>query len=229
MTSRRDFQSARTLDENLAQHIGDALRRDIDARGNAALAVSGGSTPKGLFAQLSQQQLDWSRVTVTLVDERWVNNDSTDSNEKLVRDHLLQHHAAAALWIGLKTEHSDAKQGLPAVQLRLAQDLPWPLTIVVLGMGGDGHTASWFPRAQNLTSLIDPDNPEQVATTDPVTAPHQRITLTLSAVLNSHEIILHIVGSEKREVFESATKAAYPVAAILNQTTTPVTTWWAPE
>jgi 6-phosphogluconolactonase len=229
MSNWREFDSTPALDEQLAQHIGDALRSDIAARGCAALAVSGGGTPKGMFARLSQQELDWSRVTVTLVDERWVNSDSADSNERLVREHLLQDHAAAACWIGLKTGHDDARQGLPTVQQQLAQDLPRPFTVVVLGMGGDGHTASWFPRAENLQSLLDPNNPEQVAVSDPVTAPHLRMTLTLAAVLNSSEIIVHIVGEGKREVLESATEAAYPIATILTQTTTPVTTWWAPQ
>jgi 6-phosphogluconolactonase len=229
MTDWREFAATPELDEQLATHIGNALRRDIDRRGCAALAVSGGSTPAGMFARLSRQVLDWRKVTVTLVDERWVDNTNDDANEKLVREQLLQHEAAAAQWLSLKTAHADARDGLVEARQRLAQQLPAPLTVSVLGMGGDGHTASWFPQADNLATLLDPDNPDQLDATDPVTAPHQRITLTLPAVINSGEIIVHIVGAGKREVLESATDAGYPIASILQQTTTPVTIWWAPQ
>ena len=84
------------LDLLLANHIAGRLRRDIAERGQASLAVSGGSTPKGMFHTLSHCELDWSQVFVTLVDERWVAPDNEDSNERLVRDHLLQHRAASA-------------------------------------------------------------------------------------------------------------------------------------
>ena len=95
-------------------------------------------------------------------------------------------------------------------------------------MGGDGHTASWFPQAVNLQELLDPEAQNPVAATEPVTAPHQRITLTMHAVLNARNIIIHITGNEKREVINSAAARGYPIAAVLNQTTTPVSIWWTP-
>ena len=106
--------------------------------------------------------------------------------------------------------------------------MPRPFSAVVLGMGGDGHTASWFPQAANLQLLLDPAATRRVALTEPVTAPHQRITLTLPAVLDSRQIILHLCGGDKRAILENAIQANYPVAAILQQNTTPATIWWAP-
>ncbi len=227
MSDWKTFPDSAELDSELARHIAAQLARDIEQRGSASLAVSGGSTPKGLFRCLSQCELDWSKVSITLVDERWVDRDSPDSNEQLVRDALMQNHAAEAQFVALKTRHDRGEEGLEETRKRIA-GMSKPFSALILGMGGDGHTASWFPQAQNLLALLDPAATEEVAVTDPVTAPHQRITLTFPAVLNSREIVVHIVGEGKRAVLESARENGFPVAAVLEQTTTPVTVWWAP-
>ena len=227
MSEFREFASRDALDKVLAGHIANLLAADINRRGNASLAVSGGSTPIGLFAQLSQCDLDWSQVWITLVDERWVEPGHQDSNERLVRENLLQNRARDANFIGLKSPGDDAVTGLAATAAQLTP-LPRPFTCVVLGMGGDGHTASWFPRASNLAELTDPQGVSELGVSDPVTAPHQRITLTLPAALNSGEIILHITGAEKRAVLAEASEKHYPVAVITEQNTTPTSIWWAP-
>ncbi len=227
MSEIRSYASREALDVALAGHIAGLLAADIERRGNASLAVSGGSTPKGLFARLSRAELDWSQVWITLVDERWVEADHADSNERLVRENLLQHSAAGARFVGLKSPGDDAVAGLAASEAKLAP-LPRPFSCVVLGMGGDGHTASWFPQATNLGELLDPASNAVLGACDPVTAPHQRITLTLPAVLDAREIIIHITGDEKREVLARASEERYPIAAVSEQTRTPVCTWWAP-
>lgn len=227
MSEERDFASRAALDEALAAHIAQQLRADIDKRGAASLAVSGGSTPKGLFAVLSKLALPWQKVWITLVDERWVAADGDDSNERLVRENLLQNAAADANFIGLKGSTSDAAAGLQEVTNRMAA-MPQPFSCVVLGMGGDGHTASWFPQASNLDELINPEGKALLGTCDPVTAPHQRITFTLPAVLQSGDIVLHITGEEKREVLAQAAEKQYPIASITEQSTNPASIWWAP-
>ncbi len=227
MPEWREFNSREALDAALAAHIAGRLREAVEARGSACMAVSGGSTPKGLFARLSAQQLPWQQVWITLVDERWVKPDHVDSNERLVREHLLRDRAVQAHFTGLKTGHKDARDGLEEASGRL-RALPLPFTCTVLGMGGDGHTASWFPRAENLRALQDPAGDELLGACDPVTAPHQRITLTLPVVLASDEIILHITGEDKRAVLAEAADRHYPVAAITEQQINPATIWWAP-
>jgi 6-phosphogluconolactonase len=225
MSEWRHFANATELDAALAGHLARRLAADITQHGQASMAVSGGSTPTGLFRQLSGCELDWAKVWLTLVDERCVATDSPDSNERLVREHLLKNRAACARFIGM----ADAgAKGLAALGREIAA-IPRPFSAVVLGMGGDGHTASWFPQAANLAILMDPDNPQDVAGTDPVTAPHRRLTLTLAAVLNSREIIIHITGEAKRAVLQNARAQRYPVAAILEQRATPATVWWAPQ
>lgn len=227
MNEKNNYLDRDQLDRELAAYIGDALSADIEKIGSATLAVSGGSTPKGLFGYLSNCALKWANISIVLVDERWVDSNSADSNEKLVRDNLMQNLAADALLVGLKTDHARAEDGLKEAQQRISL-LSKPFTAVVLGMGGDGHTASWFPEAQNIKNLLDPENTDEVAITDPVTAPHKRATLTLSAVLNSSEIIIHVTGDEKRAVLKSAGEKRYPIAAVLEQKKTPVALWWAP-
>jgi len=225
MNDWRRFETAAELDAALAAHIAGRLEEDLQRHGRASLAVSGGSTPAGMFRQLARRQLDWGRVWLTLVDERCVSTGSLDSNEHMVRSELLQQCAAAAHFVGLAGGCDDA---LDQLETRLGA-VPRPFSAVVLGMGTDGHTASWFPRASNLADLLDPDNPATVATCEPVTAPHRRITLTLPAVLNSREILLHITGRGKQEVLESAIGQGFPVASVLRQKTTPATIWWAPQ
>ncbi|MFK8049884.1 MAG: 6-phosphogluconolactonase [Halioglobus sp.] len=227
MNDKKNYPDQDQLNRELAAHICDVLSADVEKTGSASLAVSGGNTPKGLFRCLSMSEISWEKVTIVLVDERWVDTQSPDSNERLVREHLAQNAALETLVVGLKTDHQRAEDGLREAQQRISL-LTKPFTAVILGMGGDGHTASWFPKADNLKTLLDPENTDEVAITDPVTAPHKRATLTLSAVLNSREVIVHITGDEKRAVFESAQDRGHPIAAILEQSKTPVTLWWAP-
>lgn len=227
MSEWHEFSGRAALDAALADHLAGRLRQDIERRGQALLALSGGSTPKGMFRELARRDLPWSEVTLTLVDERWVEPDHPDLNERLVREHLLQGAAAEATLIGLKPPMTGIADGLAETAQRMGA-LPLPFTAVVLGMGVDGHTASWFPQADNLADLLDADRSSLVGITDPVTAPHQRITLTLPAVLRSGEIVLHFTGEDKRRVLESAGRDHKPIAAITGQTTTPLSIWWAP-
>lgn len=219
------FADTDQLDEALAEHLAQRLRADIDREGHASLAVSGGSTPTGMFRKLSSCELDWARVWLTLVDERCVATDSPASNERLLRENLLQGGAAQAHFISLADQGA---QGIPALS-RALHSMPRPFSAVVLGMGEDGHTASWFPGAANLATLLDPTSPADVAETVPVTAPHPRLTLTLAAVLKSREILIHITGDAKKALLENARAGQHPVAAVLQQTTTPASIWWAPK
>jgi 6-phosphogluconolactonase len=219
------FAGSGELDRALAEHLGKRLQTDMERHGHASLAVSGGSTPIGMFRKLSSCELDWSRVWLTLVDERRVATDSPASNERMLRENLLQNRAAAARFISLADNGADGVAALG----RALDAIPRPFSAVVLGMGGDGHTASWFPGAANLPALLDPANPADVAETMPVTAPHERLTLTLAAVLKSREILIHITGEDKKTLLENARAEQHPVAAILQQTVTPASIWWAPQ
>lgn len=219
----------------IARHIADALRAAIAARGQASLAVSGGKSPIPLFEALREQELDWARVSIVLVDERIVPRDHEASNTALVARHLLQGKAAAARFCVFFRElapvfNADVLDALVRDATDRIADLPWPLDVAVLGMGEDGHTASLFAGAPGYARAIASDDrlawvvPEQA----PVPAPHARLTFTLHALLEARELVLSIAGDNKLAVYhQAAAKAdpALPVSLVLNQTRTPVSVW----
>ncbi|MCX5876082.1 MAG: 6-phosphogluconolactonase [Deltaproteobacteria bacterium] len=231
MSAFKEFKDSSTLVAVLAAQVAELLRVGIKARGRASLVVSGGSTPVPFFAALSELVLDWGKVTITLADERWVDPTTADSNERLVRQHLLQNRAALASFVGLKTGALTAVQGEKECADRLAQ-LPRPFDVLILGMGNDGHTASLFPQATRLGEALALDSGKLCLAITPPVAPHERMTLTLPALLQSSQIILHLVGADKRAVYERALAsgpvAEMPIRAVLGQTTAPVTVFWAP-
>ncbi|MFH1020955.1 MAG: 6-phosphogluconolactonase [Pseudomonadota bacterium] len=231
MPEFKEFKDSSTLVAALAGQVADLLRAAIRERGQASLVVSGGSTPVPFFAALSVLALDWKQVTITLADERWVEPTDADSNEHLVRQHLLQNRAAAARFVGLKTGAATAVQGERECEDRLAL-LPRPFDVLILGMGNDGHTASFFPQARRLGEALALDSGKLCLAITPPVAPHERMTLTLPALLHSRKIILHLAGPDKRAVYERALAngpvAEMPIRAVLGQATSPVTVFWAP-
>ena len=231
MPEFKEFKDSGTLVAVLAAQVADLLRAGIRERGRASLVVSGGSTPVPFFAALSELALDWEKVTITLADERWVDTSDADSNEHLVRQHLLQNRAVVASFVGLKTGAATAVQGEKECADRLAL-LPRPFDVLILGMGNDGHTASLFPQATRFGEALALDSGLLCMGITPPVAPHERMTLTLPALLQSRQIILHLVGPGKREVYERALAkgpvAEMPIRAVLGQTATPVTVFWAP-
>ncbi|RKS85190.1 6-phosphogluconolactonase [Orbus hercynius] len=229
MFKLNEYASAAQLTQAMTDHIVSALNNGIKTRGFASIAVSGGKTPIPLFKQLSQQHLDWSKVYITLVDDRWVDSNDDASNEKLVFMHLLQNEAKQAHFIGLKNSATTPFAGESITQKKLAE-IPMPLDVVILGMGEDGHTASLFPHAKNLPLGLDMHSSKQVVGMTPLTAPLDRITLTLPAILNSHNIYLLLVGTSKKTVLEQAIQGNnitdMPIRAILQQKNVDVTGFW---
>jgi 6-phosphogluconolactonase len=149
MNQLTEFSSRDELDLALAKSISQILSDAIKQKGKASIAVSGGSTPKGLFSILSQSDIDWSRVTVTLADERWVTLDSNDSNTRLVHENLLQNKAAAAKFFHLKQGEEFSEETLNDLNIAANTTL-LPLDVLILGMGEDGHTASLFPCSKQI-------------------------------------------------------------------------------
>ncbi|WP_417913733.1 6-phosphogluconolactonase [Candidatus Electronema sp. JM] len=231
MIERRNFSDRQTLINALGEHLAAAVRQSIAAQGRASLAVSGGSTPVPLFERLAELDLPWPQVLITLADERWVELSSPDSNEALVRRHLLTKRAAAAVFVGLKNTAAQAAAGEAACGEQLRQ-LPLPFTAVILGMGNDGHTASLFPCAAQLAHAADMNCGKLCAAVRPQTALYERMTLTLPTLLTAKEIILHITGPDKQAVLEKALQAGppeeMPIRFIFRQEAVPVTVWWAP-
>lgn len=228
---RHDYADREALAIALAAGIAAQLAGAIAEHGVASLAVSGGSTPKRLFEVLSRTDIQWDRVTVILVDERIAPPDSDRANQRLVRETLLRDHAAMAHFVPfetmLETPEANAERSGD-----LFAALPRPLDAAVLGMGADGHTASFFPGGDNLQEALDPSGEALVTTMQAQGAGEPRLTLTLPVLLDARFLALHIEGGEKREVFETALGGTdtgeMPVRAVLHQSKTPVHVFWAP-
>jgi 6-phosphogluconolactonase len=216
----------------LAERVAERLRTALAERGYAVLAVSGGSTPKDFFGRLSREKLDWARVQITLVDERWVADTDERSNARLVQSTLLQHAAAVARFVPLYTGDATPEAGMATADARIAA-LPLPFDAVVLGMGDDGHTASFFPGGDHLAEALDLDNRARVLPMRAPDAGEPRITLTLPTLLDTRTLYLLVTGEKKRDLLADARLGLgagrdYPVRAVLTQQRVPVVVYWCP-
>ena len=225
------FSGMHELSQELAGQIESLLTAAIAARGLASLLVSGGRTPVGLFESLRSRALDWSRVCIALSDERWVDPQDPASNEKLVRDVLLKDHAAAASFLGLKNGAPSPDLGAVSAWETFAR-VPRPFDAVVLGMGDDGHTASLFPGSPNLTSALNPAAAAGCVGMRSPEAPQARLSLNLTALLDSRRVVIVIAGESKWRTYVAACAPGpvvdMPVRAVLRQTRTPLAVMWSP-
>jgi len=162
-----------------------------------------------------------------LADERWVAADNELSNEKLIRETLLTGAAAAATFVSLYNGQSTPKDGWSECHQALAE-LSRPFDVVILGMGGDGHTASLFPATPGLQDACDLKTDRMCWPMQPPHTTEARMTMTLAALLDSRHLILHITGLSKREVFNDALNGAdLPVAAVIKSAAEHLKVYWA--
>jgi len=217
--------------EALADGAAAVLAEGLSAPGARSLVASGGSTPGPTYDRLCKAPLDWSEITVTLSDDRWVDPTSSDSNEPLLRTRLLVHEATKANFLPLKDAHHLPQEGAAAVEASLR--VLTPFAAVLLGMGADGHVASLFPGAPHLSMALDP-NGDRLAVGVEMSGEKPfvpRISLTVRALLDSAIVVILVSGEEKRAMLDrirNDPSFAPPAAAILRQDRTPTRVLWAP-
>ncbi|MGP9791422.1 6-phosphogluconolactonase [Roseinatronobacter sp. NSM] len=201
----------------VAQRIASELGETLRATGRASLSVPGGTTPGPVFDTLSGADLDWGNVAVMLNDERWVPEDSPRSNTRLLRERLLTGRAAGAKLVPLYANTPTPEEALDDLAAGVAVHVP--LSVLLLGMGADMHTASLFPGADNLALALKNDAPPLMAMRADA-AGEPRITLTAPVLKSALRVHILITGPEKRAALERAQKLRAqdaPVACVLDQ------------
>jgi len=206
----RLFKSKAALIEAATDHLANILAEALNGRGRASAMLSGGSSPKPIYEALAKMPLAWNGVGLSLVDERWVPSGAAGSNADFIQDCFADTPAQTAFFVPLYNGHATPEAGLDAAEQALTL-MAQPFDLCVLGMGMDGHTASWFPRSAGLDASLDPSSTATLAAIDAtgcaVAGDHtDRITLTFSAVSASRNIILLLPSVEKLAVFKDAAK-----------------------
>jgi len=217
------YSSTKDFIANTSKCIAGIISSSIASRGQASVMLSGGSSPRLVYEALSLYDLPWHNVIIGLVDDRWVEVGLTGSNETFLNDCLFSGKAKNAKFLGLKTKDATPYQAIDSIEKQIS-GIPKPFDICVMGMGLDGHTASWFPNSNGLISALDPKNKSSVVAVDAtgckVAGEHtDRISLTYSSVIQSRNIMLLIPGEEKAKVFQSSiknTQSNAPVKALLS-------------
>jgi 6-phosphogluconolactonase len=196
----------------IAGQLADFLRRE----GKATLSVPGGTTPGPIFDTLSGVDIDWANVAVVLNDERWVPESSDRSNTRLVRERLIRGRAAQARLVPLYAPADAPEEVLQALEDGLRPHLP--ISVLLLGMGADMHTASLFPGADRLEEALSPNAPILLPMRAEA-AGEPRITLTAPVLRAAFNIHIVITGAEKRAALERAMTLSpmeAPVRAVLD-------------
>jgi len=221
------FESRDAASAAAAARLAGLISAQLALHDAAHLVVSGGTTPGRCFGYLAGYDLAWDRVGVALSDERWVPATHEDSNERLVRMTLLVDKAAGAKLLSLYQDGLSVDERCNSLQQQQPQK---GFAAALIGMGADGHFASLFPDADCLAAGLDPGSQRFYIPVRTAASPHPRISMTLQAIMQSTEIVLLFFGDEKLRVFEKAQSGdeQLPIAALLDQDTTPVSLYWAP-
>lgn len=228
-----EFGTRQELAEALAERIAKILTVDPGSGNFSSIALSGGSTPKLMLAHLADRLQEYRQmVYFAMVDERFVPPTDNRSNEQMIRHCLgLEDHPSSE-FLSLYAPNSTPEEAARRAQDKLLADEELPFDVVVLGMGTDGHTASFFPGGDNLQAATDPDTKTLFLPMRAPGADEPRITMTLPPIVSARNLFLHIEGADKREAFEKALKNEFaddmPIRHVLRHGRVNLQIYWTP-
>lgn len=224
------FEERRQAGHSIIAAISAAIEHAIKTKGFANIALSGGSTPEPIYTELANENIDWSKVTIALVDERWVDIDDKGSNEAMLRRAFS--NAKGVKIIGMKTDAPDYLIGAQNIEETYKKLRPFDA--IVMGMGNDAHTASWFMGANHLDEVLSLDCGKTIAAID---ASHsevgkaypQRLTLTMPPIAECTMVLLLIFGDDKLEVLEQSVtgEGSSPIAILSQRAAHGLVAFWA--
>lgn len=215
------FPDAAAWADACAGRLTQTLSAAVSDTGKAIFAGSGGSTPSPIYGRMAAADLDWSKVVVTLIDERYVPETSPDSNAALMRRTLMTGPAVAARFLPLfhPSVTVDRSASIAGQALAAEGDR---LDAVLLGMGEDGHICSMFPESPTLKTLLTPTLKPAVYGVPPgrdgMAPSLERLSLNLPWLMTARRVVLALTGARKREVFEreaAGDPATQPIAALI--------------
>ena len=216
MTKIIKYDEREELIQKVAAKISSALITALDGRETITFAVPGGTTPGPILEKLSEFYLDWARVNVILGDERWVPHSHERSNTRLIMKTLFKNEAKKARFIPMYADFASPEESILHINKNIEPALP--LSVALLGMGADMHTASLFPESKNLGLALSKDAPNVVAVSAPG-IPEPRISLTARVLNSSQEKHLVFFGVDKKRVLDEAMfldPLSAPVSAVLD-------------
>ncbi len=218
------FKSQEEQVNQIVNDLAQTINNLLTQQKNVVLAVSGGKSPIAIFQKLSNLNLEWNRITITLCDERIVDKNNVDSNEFLVKNNLLINRARDTKFISLLNEEITEDK----IITELANNI-LDIDIALLGMGEDGHTASIFPNCAELKSALDKQNQHNYIIVHPTTAKYSRVSLTLSGIVKIKHIMLSINGELKLNILKEAIKTKtknYPISYVFDSRDDAKTYWY---
>ena len=221
----KDFKTADSLEKELLNSIETNIRISLKENNEALILLSGGSTPLSLYKKFKEiNKIDWSKIKFGLVDERLVNNSSKDSNFYNISEALGGQITEKSTFIPLVYDELNEQKNISQAKKANIEFLG-KKTIVILGMGTDGHTASLFPDNSKTEIAISQLTPNILENIAPV-SPKNRITHNLKSIFNSKKVILYIKGQEKKDVLEKSKIDLLPISYVINTLSTQVETFW---
>lgn len=226
-----EYDDAAELADAVAGDIQFVIESAIDARGSAVIALAGGKTPLPAYEKLAKAKLDWKRVTIIPGDERIVPLGDPLSNVTALGKIFIPKGARVMPIVPKATDdYKAAGRSADA----LMQDLHWPLDLCLLGVGGDGHTASIFPGPDYDEALNGPKERRALGVMPdplPPEAPVARVSLTRQGIVTARALMIAVSGAAKRKVIEDAIKegagSPYPIGRVLADAELPVDIHWA--